>query len=279
MIVGVAGIGLIGGSFARDYKQAGHTVYVYDRTERVSQYAILAGVADGTLDEETIPQCDLLLIALFPNDTIEYLKKYASIFNKDGVVMDCGGTKLEITKVGFALAEEYGFTYIGGHPMAGTQYSGFKNSFSGMFEGQPMVIVPPVFDDIYILQRMKDLLAPCRFGHITVATAEEHDRMIAFTSQMAHVVSCCYIKSPTAQNHIGLSAGSYKDMTRVARLNPVMWTQLFLDNSDNLVAELDDFIHSVTDIRNAINDGDADRLCALLQEGRDLKEKVDGSHD
>ena len=279
MIVGVAGIGLIGGSLARDYKVAGHTVFVYDRTDRVSQYAILAGTADGLLDENTIPLCDILIIALFPNETIEYMKKYTGIFNKNGIVMDCGGTKREITKVGFALAEEYGFTYVGGHPMAGTQYSGFKNSFAGMFEGQPMVIVPPVFDDIYFLQRVKDLLEPCHFGHITVATAEEHDRMIAFTSQMAHVVSCCYIKSPTAQNHAGLSAGSYKDMTRVARLNPVMWTQLFLDNSDNLVDELDSFIHSVTDIRDAIQEGDAERLCSLLKEGRDLKEKVDGSHD
>ena len=149
MIVGVAGIGLIGGSFARDYKSAGHTVYVYDRTPAVAQYAMLAGVADGLLDENTIPQCDLILIALFPQDTIDYLRKYGPVFNKNGFVMDCGGTKMEICKVGFEVAEENGFTYVGGHPMAGTQYSGFKNSFAGMFDGQPMVIVPPHFDDIY----------------------------------------------------------------------------------------------------------------------------------
>lgn len=163
--------------------------------------------------------------------------------------------------------------------MAGTQYSGFKNSFAGMFEGQPMVIVPPHFDDINFLQSIKDLLAPCHFGRITFATAEDHDRMIAYTSQMAHVVSCSYIKSPSAEQHTGLSAGSYKDMTRVARLNPVMWTQLFLENRENLVAELDHFIQSVTDIRNAINEEDADRLQELLEEGRQMKVKVDGSHD
>lgn len=279
MIVGIAGIGLIGGSFARDYKKAGHTVYVYDRTDSVVKYAMLAGAADGILDEETIPQCDLLLIALFPRETVEFLQKHAARFNADGIVMDCGGTKKEITDAGFRLAEENGFTFVGGHPMAGTQYSGFKNSFSGMFEGQPMVIVPPSFDDIHFLQRIKDLLAPCHFGRITFSTAAEHDRMIAYTSQMAHVVSCSYIKSPTAQSHSGLSAGSYKDMTRVARLNPVMWTQLFLENRENLVRELDQFLESVQNIRDAIDDEDGERLCKLLEEGRKLKVKVDGDHD
>jgi len=279
MIVGVAGIGLIGGSFARDYKNAGHEVYVYDRKTSVTQYAVLAGVADGELNEESIPNCDLILIALFPDDTIEYMKKNAPLFRKDAVIMDCGGTKRVISKAGFELADKYGYTYVGGHPMAGTQYSGFKNSYAGMFKGQPMVIVPPVYDDIQFLQKIKDMLAPAEFAHITVATAEEHDRTIAYTSQMAHVVSCSYIKSPTAQNHLGLSAGSYKDMTRVARLNPVMWTQLFLENSDNLVEELDGFIKSLTEIRNAIAHEDAERLEYLLQEGRTLKEKVDGDHD
>ena len=127
MIVGVAGIGLIGGSFARDYKSAGHTVYVYDRTPAVAQYAMLAGVADGLLDENTIPQCDLILIALFPQDTIDYLRKYGPVFNKNGVVMDCGGTKMEICKVGFEVAEENGFTYVGGHPMAGKEKSSYFN--------------------------------------------------------------------------------------------------------------------------------------------------------
>jgi prephenate dehydrogenase len=279
MKVGVAGIGLIGGSLARDYKAAGHTVYVYDRTASVEEYAKLAGVADGLLDESTVPECDLIFVALFPTDTIKYMEDIAPIVRKDAVVIDCGGTKREICKAGFALAEKYGYTYVGGHPMAGTQFSGFKNSARHMFKGAPMVIVPPVYDDIQFLQHIKDLLSPAEFGRITVSTAEDHDRTIAFTSQMAHVVSTAYVKSPTAQIHSGLSAGSYQDMTRVARLNEYMWTDLLLENGDNLVRELDFFINSLEDYRDAIADNDAKKLCSLLSEGRKIKEKVDGQYD
>lgn len=279
MIVGVAGIGLIGGSMARDYKAAGHTVYVYDRTKNVVDYAHLAGVADGVLDENTVPECDLILVALFPTDTIEYMEKIAPMVRTDAFVIDCGGIKRAICDAGFRLAKQYGYTYVGGHPMGGTQFSGFKNSKAGMFEGAPMVIVPPVYDDIMLLQKVKDILAPCKFGSITVSTAEDHDRTIAFTSQMAHVVSTAYVKSPTASIHSGLSAGSYQDMTRVARLNEYMWTDLLMENGDNLVRELDCFMSSLQEYRDAIAGKDSEKLCRLLADGRKIKEKVDGLNE
>lgn len=276
MIAGFAGIGLIGGSLARDYKKAGHVVLVEDRTKSIMDYAKLAGVADGELNTDTIPKCDIIFIAKFPEETIDYMKQIAPYVSKETVVMDCGGTKRVICKAGFELAHKYGYTYVGGHPMAGTQYSGFKNSFSGMFAGQPMVIVPEFYDNINDLQKIKDLLKPANFGKITVTTSIQHDKTIAFTSQLAHVVSCAYMKSPTAQMHDGISAGSYKDMTRVAHLNEKMWTQLFLENSDNLSFELDHLIASLQEFRDAIFSGDAKKLESLLAEGRKLKEKVDG---
>ena len=192
------------------------------------------------------------------------------------VVIDCCGTKSEICRVGFRLAEEYGFTFVGGHPMAGTQYSGLKHSRATLFKGASMVIVPPVYDDIDFLQRVKDLLAPAQFGRITVTTAEEHDEMIAFTSQMPHLVSNAFIKSPTARRHKGFSAGSYKDLTRVAWLNEQMWTELFLANRDNLIREVDGLIGELGKYREAMATGDAPALRALLAEGRRIKEEVDG---
>ena len=278
MKVGIAGIGLIGGSLARDYKAAGHTVFVADRTVSVVEYARLAGIADGELNEKTIPDCELILIALFPTRTIEYMKEIAPLVNKNVVVIDCGGTKRVICDAGFKLAEEYGYTYVGGHPMAGTEFSGFKNSMKGMFKDAPMVIVPPRYDDIRLLQRIKDLLAPAGFGSITVTTAEKHDKTIAFTSQMAHVVSTAYVKSPTAEEHTGLSAGSYQDMTRVARLNEYMWTDLFLENRDNLENELNSLINSLVEYRDALKNNDGDTLCRLLAEGRKIKERVDSQN-
>lgn len=276
MTVGVVGLGLIGGSLARAYHHAGHRVLCHDIDQSILAYAELAGVSDGRLDEASLGGCELLLIALYPQAAAEYLTQAAPHLPPQAVVIDCCGTKSEICRVGFRLAEEYGFTFVGGHPMAGTQYSGLKHSRATLFKGASMVIVPPVYDDIDFLQRVKDLLAPAQFGRITVTTAEEHDEMIAFTSQMPHLVSNAFIKSPTARRHKGFSAGSYKDLTRVAWLNEQMWTELFLANRDNLIREVDGLIGELGKYREAMAAGDAPALRALLAEGRHIKEEVDG---
>lgn len=276
MTVGVVGLGLIGGSLARAYHHAGHRVLCHDIDQSILAYAELAGVSDGRLDEAALGGCELLLIALYPQAAAEYLTQAAPHLPPQAVVIDCCGTKTEICRVGFRLAEEYGFTFVGGHPMAGTQYSGLKHSRATLFKGASMVIVPPVYDDIDFLQRVKDLLAPAQFGRITVTTAEEHDEMIAFTSQMPHLVSNAFIKSPTARRHKGFSAGSYKDLTRVAWLNEQMWTELFLANRDNLIREVDGLIGELGKYREAMATGDAPALRALLAEGRRIKEEVDG---
>lgn len=276
MTVGVVGLGLIGGSLARAYHHAGHRVLCHDIDQSILAYAELAGVSDGRLDEASLGGCELLLIALYPQAAVEYLTQAAPHLPPQAVVIDCCGTKSEICRVGFRLAEEYGFTFVGGHPMAGTQYSGLKHSRATLFKGASMVIVPPVYDDIDFLQRVKDLLAPAQFGRITVTTAEEHDEMIAFTSQMPHLVSNAFIKSPTARRHKGFSAGSYKDLTRVAWLNEQMWTELFLANRDNLIREVDGLIGELGKYREAMATGDEPALRALLAEGRRIKEEVDG---
>ena len=276
MNVGIVGLGLIGGSFAKAYSEAGHTVLAFDIDRSVLDFSILSGVVGGELTEENISGCDLILIAVYPQAAVEYLRKMGRHIGKKPVVIDCCGTKRVVCSRCFPLAAEHGFTYLGGHPMAGTHNSGFKYARANMFHGAPMVIVPPDFDDIGLLDRVKSLLAPAGFGRFSVTTAEEHDEMIAFTSQMAHVVSNGYIKSPTAEKHKGFSAGSYKDMTRVAWLDPRMWAELFLENSDNLLRELDGFMACLREYREAIEAGDEARLIALLDEGRRRKAEVDG---
>ena len=276
MVVGIAGLGLIGGSLAKAYERSGATVYGYDGNRVVQDFAKLQGVLSGDLDENTIGECELLLVALYPEVTMEYLEHMAPHISSTTLVMDCCGVKQEVCKVGFALAERYGFTFVGGHPMAGTQFSGFANSQADMFDGAPMVIVPPQADDILLLDRVKKLLTPAGFSHLTVTTAEHHDEMIAYTSQMCHVISNAYVKSPRAQMHKGYSAGSYMDLTRVAWLNEHMWTDLFLKNRTFLLQELDQMIGSLQEYREALEQSNGDRLCTLLAEGRICKEKVDG---
>lgn len=279
MNVGVVGLGLIGGSIAKAYKadkNLQHKVFGFDTDNIILDYSLMSGAVDEKLTPETIGQCDLLLLSIYPKSTVGYLKNNAPKIGKSAVVIDCCGTKREVCRECFDIAAEYGFTFVGGHPMAGTHNSGFKYSRADMFLGAPMVIVPPVFDDMELLERIKALLAPLGFRTISVTTAEEHDKMIAFTSQMAHIVSNAYIKSPEAKNHKGFSAGSYKDLTRVAWLNPDMWTQLFMENRDFLLDELDNFIANITRYRDAIKNDDAPLLRELLEEGRRIKGEIDG---
>lgn len=277
MTIGIAGLGLIGGSLAKAYKSAGeYTVYAHDLDTSVIELAKIAGAVDGALTEENLGRCDLILIALYTGAAIEYMEKIAPLVSKDCVVVDCCGTKKRVCEAGFAIAEKYGFTYAGGHPMAGTQYSGFKYSRANLFKGASMIIVPSRFDDINLTQRIKDLLMPAGFGRITITTADEHDRMIAFTSQLPHVVSNAFIKSPTAQTHKGFSAGSYKDLTRVAWLNENMWTELFFEDREHLLFEIETVIKSLEEYRDALRDGDRERMTKILREGRIAKEKVDG---
>jgi prephenate dehydrogenase len=275
MNIGIIGLGLIGGSLAKAYKAAGHTVYASETDKSILDFAILSGAVDAPLDNDALRSCELILIAIYPQAAIKYLEETAQYIPRETTVIDCCGTKKNVCAAGFKAAERHGFTFVGGHPMAGTEQSGFKHSKANMFKGAPMIIVPPVYDDILFLDKIKRLLAPAEFGRLTVTTAEKHDAMIAFTSQMAHLVSNAFIKSPTVFEHKGFSAGSYKDLTRGAWLNEQLWAELFMENRDYLLYELDLFIASLSQYRDALQNDDFDDLRALLYDGRCLKEKVD----
>lgn len=276
MTVGIVGLGLIGGSFAKAYHAAGHTVLAFDIDRSTYDFAVLSGTVNGPLTDETLSTCDLILIAVIPSAAVDYLKHHAAHIGPKPVVIDCCGTKRVVCAACFPLAKEHGFTYLGGHPMAGTHNSGFKYATPTMFHNAPMVLVPENHNDIQLLSRVKDLLAPAGFSRFSITTAEQHDEMIAFTSQLAHVVSNAYIKSPTAGLHKGFSAGSYKDMTRVAWLAPRMWAELFLENKEYLMAELNTLIDNLRQYQDAMERNDLPGLVQLLDEGRRRKEEVDG---
>ena len=276
MNVGILGLGLIGGSLARAYAKEGHNVYAWDNDASILGFAQLSGAAHGTLNAQTIPACDLILLAIYADGCVRWLEENAKLISTSALVIDCCGIKATVCQKCFPIAKKYAFTFIGGHPMAGSHNSGFKYSRSNLFQGAPMVLVPPRYDDPELLQWAESMLAPCRFGSFSVTTAEDHDRMIAFTSQMPHIISNGYIKSPTALKHKGFSAGSYKDLTRVAWLNPQMWAELFLSNKENVLFELDTFIASLEKYKKALLEENESELIALLDEGRKLKQEVDG---
>ena len=276
MTVGIVGLGLIGGSFAKAYHEAGWQVLARDADQNTLDFAKLSGAVDSELTDDKLPACDLILLAAYPAASISYFKEKAHLMGGHPVVIDCCGTKRVVCAACFPVARENGVTFLGGHPMAGTHNSGFKYARANLFHNAPMVLVPMDRDDIALLGRAKELLAPAGFGRFSVTSAREHDEMIAFTSQMAHIVSNGYIKSPTAGAHKGFSAGSYKDMTRVAWLAPEMWAELFLENKDFLLKELDFFMSSMQQYRDALAADDQQELVRLLDEGRKRKAEVDG---
>ena len=275
MNIGIVGMGLIGGSLAKAYRADGHKISGFDTDEAILSFAQLSGTIEGVLDEHSIGQCDVVFIAVNPGDAIAYLEKTAPSITKNTVVIDCCGVKRSVCSRCFPLAERYGFIFVGGHPMAGSHKAGFKNSHADLFHDADMIIVPPVYDDPSLFGRIEEILRPVGFGHLTVTTAEKHDEMIAFSSQMAHVVSSAYIKSPAARGHKGFSAGSYKDLTRVAQLNADMWAELCMDNNDFLIRELDGFIESITRYKAALAAQNNDVLKKLLEEGSRLKAELD----
>ena len=273
--VGVVGLGLIGGSMARAYSSAGHAVLAHDINKSALENALAQNAICGRLTKENVAECDVIFLAVYPAASVNWLRVTAPHLTPASVVVDLCGTKRGICETCFGMAREYGFSFVGGHPMAGTQFSGFENSKNELFKGAPMVIVPADQNDEALLTRVRELLLPVGFGSITISTAEKHDRIIAFTSQLAHVVSNAFVKSPNAQVHKGFSAGSYRDLTRVAWLNEQMWTELFMENSDYLTEEINGIINALTAYRDAMAAGDAEKLKELLREGRLAKERVD----
>lgn len=277
MNIGIVGLGLIGGSIAKALKyNTDNTVCGTDIEKSVILKAKLLGAIDKELDKNMLGECDMLIVALYPQATLDYIAENAPLIKKGAVVMDTCGVKSVLCDKLFAVAEQNGFTFIGAHPMAGLHFSGFEHSMPNMFNNASMILVPPKNVDIAVLEQLKNLFSKIGFTVIKTTTAQDHDKKIAYTSQLAHVVSNAYVKSPEAEVHNGFSAGSYLDLTRVAKLNPTMWTELFLCNKENLVAEIDGIIENLQKYSDAIKSSDADALYSLLKAGSDRKEQIDG---
>lgn len=284
---GIVGLGLIGGSFARGYAQAGVRVLAWDPDEDVMVAASM-GTVSGELNDETLGECDIIVLACYPEACIEWLEAHAQALADatdteaimGPVVIDTVGIKGIVCERAFNLARENGFYFVGAHPMAGTQFSGYAHSRADLFEGAPLVLVPPAVDDplkLELLSQVREMVRPLGFGKFSVTSAEEHDHVIAFTSQLAHVVSNAYVKSPTAQEHHGFSAGSYRDLTRVAHLNASMWAELMTDNAQYLSQELTYLIDSLAAYRDALEKKDEGQLEELLAEGDRIKRALDAN--
>ncbi len=278
MNVAIVGLGLIGGSMAKSIKaRTSHTVWGVDLDQETMMMARMCGAIDAPLTAENLSQAELILVAIRPGAAVEWVRQHADRIAKSAILVDLCGVKRVVVEAIAPIAEEHGFAYIGGHPMAGKERGGFTASADDLYAGASMILTPDKRTDMRLLETLKDFFLDLGFAGLTFSTPEEHDRIIAFTSQLAHIVSSAYVKSPEAQRRRGFSAGSFQDMTRVARLDEDMWTELFLDDEDFLTKELDELIGHLTDYRDALQSKDAQRLHDLLKEGREKKATAGGN--
>lgn len=277
MNVGIVGLGLIGGSMAKAARaRTTHRVLGIDIDETTMLMARMSGAIDDALEDDKVACCDLILLALRPQAAIDWTRDHADAISADTVVVDLCGVKRVVCEALAPLAQSRGFHYIGGHPMAGSENSGFVNADVDLFSGASMILVPDERTDLPMLEMLKGFFLTIGFDQLTFTTPEEHDRIIAYTSQLCHVASNAFVKSPTAQRQMGFSAGSFRDLTRVAKLDEHMWTELFLDNADYLADELERFIGSLEPYLAALRSRDAASLEELLRDGREKKATAGG---
>ena len=277
MKVGIVGLGLMGGSLAKAISfGTEHTVWGTNRSPEAVQKALFVGAIEKELEKDDLKECDLVIVSLYPEASVDYIKENATLFKKGSIVMDISGVKRYVCAALYETAKENGFIFIGAHPMAGLHLSGFEHSTAKIFNNSSMILTPYEDTPWGYISVVQELFLKIGFTNIQMSTPDEHDRIIAFTSQLAHVVSNAYVKSPNALIHKGFSAGSYKDLTRVAYLNEEMWSELFLENRDNLINEIDSIVNNLVQYKEALKNNDRDTLASLLRDGKLLKEKIDG---
>ena len=274
MKIAVIGLGIIGGSFCKAIKKhTAHTVIGINRTHSVAEQAKNDGSIDVIGTVESLGEADIIFLCMYPQACVDFIKENGKFIKKGALVTDSSGIKSAICPQLYELSQEFGFVFVGSHPMAGKEKNGYGVSEAELYKGASFIITPCGADEKYV-NKLADLALSIGFGKIKISTPEEHDRMIAFTSQLPHVLACSYVLSPCCPNHNGFSAGSYRDVSRVANINSKLWSELFLENREPLITELDILIDNITRIKDAIKDNDRETLADLLEQGHKIKQAL-----
>ena len=274
--VGIIGLGLMGGSLGRALVRAGgYKVFALDLDEEAMLKGALLEAYDERLSDDNASLLDILVLAVTPSAMKEALDRFLPLLREGALVTDLAGVKRPVV----ALMEEYrrqfpDISFCGAHPMAGREFSGVAHSAVNLFEGSTVLLVP-VDSPLETLAALKNLYTSVGAEGVVITSAEDHDKMISYTSQLAHVVSSAYVQSPSAHRHYGYSAGSFRDMTRVARMNADMWTELMTDNADYLAEEVRDIADRLDAFAACLEKGDAAALHDMLERGNETKLAVE----
>jgi len=270
----IIGLGLIGGSLAKALSATNkYRVIGCDNNKTVCKMALEDNSVLEICSPEQAVNADIILIALYKSAAIEFVCEFSDKIKKGAVVTDVCGVKRDICSVLEPLAKKHGFFFAGGHPMAGKEMGGYENSSRELFKNASYILTPknPESEEITVIKDMiKDI-----GGVVKITTPEEHDRIIAFTSQLPHVLAASYVKSPSCLKHKGFSAGSYKDVSRVASINEKMWSELFISNKKALTEEIETLISNLKELKDAIADENAETVLKILKESKNIKASAD----
>jgi len=272
--VAVIGLGIMGGSIVKALKKSGkYYVIGYNRTTDISQRALADKAVDEIWDGASPLDADITVLAVNPNVTYDLFKTLPALLKKGSILTDICGVKAELVKKGEAVGREYGVHFIGGHPMAGRERSGYDYSTEDLFFNRSYIFTETVNTNKEALNILSQMALDIGCSDVTITSPEYHDKMIAYTSQIPHILAGAYMNSPTSATHKGYSAGSYHDVSRVASVDENLWSQLFLQNKDNLLYEIDILIRNLQDYKEAVTRNDSSRLSGIIKTGRILKER------
>lgn len=278
LCVGIVGLGLIGGSLAKAIKEKLNCKVIgYDISADVIDSAKKDGVIDGFVVDGNFKSCDIVFIGLYPKATVDFINNSSNLFADNTIIVDVCGIKRYVCDELEEISKNRNIQFVGAHPMAGREFSGYNNSISTLFDNASVLLTPIKTTLVKSVEFISSFFKDIGFSNVRITTSKNHDKIIAYTSQLAHIVSSSYVKSPTAKEYLGFSAGSFKDLTRVAKLNSKMWTELFMLNSDNLINEIDNIIGELTKYREALSSKDEINLNKLLQKGTDIKDEMNSA--
>ncbi|MBO4897464.1 MAG: prephenate dehydrogenase/arogenate dehydrogenase family protein [Clostridia bacterium] len=280
MKIGIVGLGLIGASIAKSLKiNTSHVVFGIDKNHDINIKAKITRVIDDILEGDLLSRCEVIFLALNPKEAIDYLKNNAEKINEDCIVLDCCGTKQYVSAEASEIAKERGFTFIGTDPLAGGVQSGFENSKHKLFEGCDVVVTTQNDAPLLALEKVSKLLTQIGFANIEMSTPREHDRITAYTTQLMRIVASALVKSETAAEHIGFSDLNFENMTRDAALDEKVWAELFLENRENILTELEALIKRLREYETAMKNNSETEMLRLLKEGREKKEYIDNKKE
>lgn len=267
----IVGLGLIGGSIAKALKlNTEHVLLGMDSHEESLLDACSCGAIDGKAGPRDLSDADMVYLCVYPEGALEFAEKFGPRLKENCVLTDTCGIKGEICAGMERLKGTGSYVFVAGHPMAGKELSGFGASDPGIFAGASYLIAP-CGAPAWAVGEVASLAEQMGFGQVVMTTPEQHDRVIAFTSQLPHVLACSYVMSPRCLEHKGFSAGSYRDVSRVANINDALWSRLFLDNRRELLEELDELAKNLGAFRSAIAAQDEEELRKLLRTAADIK--------